>query len=174
MTYPWLDIAYKDLGVHETSGPKVTPEILVALDWADGVKDGKYLQGIHDDETPWCSSWACSVMEQSGHKSPRSAWAQSWAAWDQKLNGPAVGCIVVFKWSPSAGHVGYVVGKTPSGALAVLGGNQSDAVTISGFGTGNVLAYRWPTGVELPKDVGTKSLPVVQTRTKPLSPSETR
>lgn len=174
MTYPWIVEAYKDLGIHEIKGPKVEPHILEALDWADGVKDGKYLQGIHDDETPWCSSWACGKLEMGGVKSWRGAWAQAAAQWGQKLAGPAVGCIVVFKWSPSAGHVGFVVGKSADGRLMVLGGNQSDAVTISAFGTGQVLAYRWPAGVELPKEVGIKTLPVVVSRSKPMDESSTR
>ncbi len=160
MTYRWVDEAAKDIGVHETKGPKHEPRILEMIDWADGVQDGHYLQGIHDDETPWCASWLCGQFEKVGIKSPRSAWAQSFASWGQKLSGPADGCVVVFKWSATSGHVGLCVGRDKAGNLLILGGNQSDQVKVSAFGTGQVLAYRWPPGEALPPAVGAKWLPV--------------
>ena len=37
-----------------------------------------------------------------------------------------------------------VVGKSPAGALLVLGGNQGDQVCIRGFPMERVAGYRWP------------------------------
>lgn len=173
MTYKWVEEAIKDIGIHEIKGPKVNDKLLTDLDWADGKLDGKTIQGIKDDDVPWCSSWLCAKCEKVGIQSPRSAWAQSWGTWGQKLASPAVGCIVVFRWSPSAGHVGIVMGKSASGSLMVLGGNQADAVNVKAFGTGQVLAYRWPTGYDLPV-VGLKTLPVVTGDTAVAKFEETR
>lgn len=165
MEYAWVEAAAADIGQHEITGPKSNAVILKALDMADGTMDGKNIGGIKDDDIPWCSSWLCGKFEEAGVKSARTAWAQGWAQWGQKLTGPAVGCVVVFRWSPSAGHVGIVMGKNAAGSLMVLGGNQADAVNVKAFGTGQVLAYRWPDGYELPKTVGLKSLPVVNPAT---------
>lgn len=170
----WIEAAAADIGVHEITGPKSHEEILKALDWADGALDGKNVGSIKDDDIPWCSSWLCGVFEEIGIQSPRSAWAQSWNAWGQKLAGPAVGAVVVFKWSPSAGHVGLVVGKSPNGSIMVLGGNQADAVNVKPFGTGQVLGYRWPAKIELPKVSGLSTLPVVSQDSVVTSYKDTR
>lgn len=149
----WLTEARKDFGQREIPGPKHNPKIIERIDWADGAKDGKQLQGIGDDETAWCASWLNGVLEASGYDGTRSAMARSFAKWGQKLDGPAVGAIVVF-WrgsrNGSLGHVGIVVGKDQRGNLMVLGGNQSNMVNIAAFGRDRVLAYRWPAGEPLP------------------------
>jgi hypothetical protein len=47
---------------------------------------------------------------------------------------PARGCIVVFDrpgGGPLAGHVAFYLSGSPQTGIRVLGGNQSDAVTIS-------------------------------------------
>lgn len=162
---PWLQEALKDLGLKETPGPKTNPDILDMLDQADGtVDDGKTLQGIRDDETPWCSTAMCAWMEAAGYKSPRSAMARSWSKWGEALKEPAVGAVVVF-WrgsrTGSLGHVGIVTGRDKRGNLMVLGGNQGNGVSKAAFGRDRVLSYRWPSGHPLPKQVGFLSLPVV-------------
>ena len=174
MDYVWVQEAAKDIGQLEIKGDKNNPVIVDAIDWADGKNDDKNLQGIRNDDIPWCSSWLCGKFEQAGIQSPRTAWAQGWAPWGQKLTGPAVGCVVVFRWSASAGHVGIVMGKNAAGNLMVLGGNQADAVNVKAFGTGQVLAYRWPTGYDLPAVVGLKNLPVVTGDNAVTKFSETR
>jgi uncharacterized protein (TIGR02594 family) len=158
MTEPaWLGTARRYLGVAEIKGPQHHPQILKLLDLADGKKDGKTLQGIKDDEVPWCASFVSGVLEEAGFPSARSAWARSYLNWGVKLAGPMVGAIVVFERGPSSGHVGFIVGKDQKGNLMVLGGNQSDMVKLSPFATARVLGYRWPAGIPLPKG----SLPVV-------------
>jgi uncharacterized protein (TIGR02594 family) len=161
----WLDEARKDLGLKETHGRATNPDILAMLDQADGtVGDGKTLQGIHDDETPWCSIAACAWMEAADIKSPRSAMARSWMKWGVALNGPCVGAIVVF-WrgdrNGPSGHVGIVAGRNKQGHLMVIGGNQGDAVTCVPFGRERVLGYRWPVAHPIPT-VGFNTLPVIK------------
>lgn len=171
---PWLQEAQLDLGLAELPGPRTHPRILEMLDQADGtLGDGKTLQSIRDDETPWCSSALCAWMEAAGIKSPRSAMARSWAKWGIALDGPAVGCVVVFwrgdRKGPS-GHVGIVTGRDKRGNLMVVGANQSNAVTEAPFGTERVLSYRWPTGRPIPK-TGFTSLPA-RVSGAPLSTNE--
>jgi hypothetical protein len=45
------------------------------------VQDGKPLQGIRDDETPWCATFVSAVLELESIPSTRSAWARSYLNW---------------------------------------------------------------------------------------------
>lgn len=157
----WLAEARRYLGVAEIKGPQHSPKIIELLDRADGKDDAKNLQGISDDEVPWCASFVSGVLEIAGIVSARSAWARSYLNWGAKLGGPAIGAIVVFERGPSSGHVGFVVGRDAKGNLMVLGGNQSDMVKLSPFALGRVLGYRWPKGQALPNKIGVPALPLV-------------
>lgn len=162
----WLATARRYLGVAEIKGPQHNPRIIELLDRADGKDDGKPLQGIADDEVPWCASFVSGVLEEAGVASARSAWARSYVTWGQSLGGPAVGAIVVFERGPSSGHVGFVAGRDSKGNLMVLGGNQGDMVKLSPFApspppAGRVLGYRWPTAHPLPGKIGLPGLPLI-------------
>lgn len=146
----WLKQARKYVGLKETKGPQHNPTIIKFLDEADGTVDGKPLQGIKDDETPWCATFVSAVLEEVGIRSMRSAWARSYLKFGETLPGPALGAIVVFERGPTSGHVGFVVGKDRSGNIIVLGGNQSDMVKLSPFNRERVLSYRWPNGYPKP------------------------
>jgi uncharacterized protein (TIGR02594 family) len=158
----WLATARRSLGVTEIHGPHHNPAILKLLDDADGhINDGKRLQGISDDEVPWCASAMCAWLEESGIVSPRSAWARSFATWGVGLGGPAVGAIAVLERGPTSGHVTLVVGRDGHGNFVGLGANQSDSVKYSPFAVSRVIAWRWPAGVALPSKIGLPALPLV-------------
>lgn len=162
MTEPaWLSAMRKYIGTSEIKGPQHNPTIIARIDWGDGRQDGRQLQGIANDEVPWCASFLSGVLEELGILSARSAWARSYAIWGQKLGGPAVGAIVVFERGPSSGHVAIVAGKDARGNLVCIGANQSDTVKASPFAIGRVIAYRWPPGYALPSRIGIDKLPVV-------------
>jgi uncharacterized protein (TIGR02594 family) len=146
----WLKQARKYIGIAEVNGPHNNPAIIKFLDQADGKLDGKTLQGIRDDATPWCATFVSAVLEEAGFQSTRSAWARSYLNWGVKISGPALGAIVVFERGPTSGHVGFIVGKDRNGNIIVLGGNQGDMVKLSPFNRRRVLAYRWPKGQLLP------------------------
>jgi uncharacterized protein (TIGR02594 family) len=160
----WLVNYLRYRGIHEMHGNSSNPIILELLDRADGSDDGKNLQNIHDDETPYCSSALCGNFEELGFTSPRSAMARSWEHWGVHLIGPALGCVVVF-WrgsrSGSNGHVGLVAGRDQHGNLVVFGANQGDQFKYSNFDTERVLSYRWPEGEPLPEFTNFRDLPVV-------------
>ncbi|RTQ01319.1 TIGR02594 family protein [Enterobacter sp. WCHEn045836] len=139
---PWIAEARKFIGLREIPGPEHAPEILQM--WRDIRRSG-----IKDDETPWCAAFAGSMLERTGIRSTRFEGARSYLEWGEKLDKPIYGCVVVFSRS-GGGHVGFVVGKTDSGNLLVLGGNQSDAVNIRAFSTDRVTGYRWPEGYQKP------------------------
>lgn len=162
----WLAEARAYLGVAEIKGPHHNPKIIELLDRADGADDGKPLQGIRDDETPWCASFVSGVLEEAGIPSARSAWARSYLKWGVALAAPTPGAIVVFERGPTSGHVGFVAGRDAKGNLVVLGGNQGDKVKLSPFVAaappqGRVLGYRWPGGHPLPAKAGLPSLPLI-------------
>lgn len=142
--------ARKYIGTVEVKGVKHNPKIL-ALTVKAFAATGKK-SWIHDDETPWCGSFVGGVFAESGlgHKIPKEFYrAKEWESAGTKLTKAAYGCIVTFTRN-GGGHVGIVVGKTKSGNLKVLGGNQADQVCISDFPLDRVTSYRWVSAGSVP------------------------
>lgn len=146
----WMDIARSYLGMKEIAGPHHNPKIV-------GLWKTARVPGVNDDDTPWCAAFVSAVLELAEIQSARTGWARSYLKWGTKIGAPAVGCVVVFERGPNAGHVGFVVGRDQSGNLMVLGGNQSNAVTVAPFSRARVLGYRWPAG----SDPDNFALPIV-------------
>lgn len=48
------------------------------------------------------------------------------------------------KIGKKGGHVGFVVGKTGSGSIVLLGGNQGDQVKLSAYKQAVIIAYFIP------------------------------
>lgn len=138
MTEPrWVTRARQDLGQRESLGANDSPrirEILKRFSW-------QWLTG-----QPWCGSILADWMTDCGITPPKNAFrARAWLDWGEEIDGPAVGVVVVFE-REGGGHVGIVVGKDARGRLLVIGGNQSNAVTIAPFDMVRVLGYRLPLG----------------------------
>lgn len=152
----WLRMAASYLGLREIRGKRHNPKI---IEWWKKIK-----AHFRDDETPWCAGFVGGVLEECGILSSRSAAARSFLNWGIEIDGPCVGCIVVFwRGSPGgwSGHVGFVVGRDLRGNLMVLGGNQGNEVNIKPFAQNRVLGYRWPKCEKLPLRIGKERLPVV-------------
>jgi len=141
-TLPWMQIAqaFERMGVIEQPGTKHHPLIL----WFHQQTSLK----ATTDEVPWCSAFACAVMEMAGHKSPRSAAARDWLKWGKPLDKPAFGCIVVFDRADpsnkSAAHVAFWWGDRADNRVDVLGGNQSNKVCVAPYDKSDAIGYRWP------------------------------
>lgn len=141
---PWLRLAKLELkaGVREVAGPKSNARIdqyHAATRGGPAAKDA--------DSVPWCSSFVCWCMEQSGIASTRFKAARSWLNWGRELTEPVPGCVVVlWRESPKSakGHVGLFVGVDDKGAVLLCGGNQGDAVSVRAYPKRRVLSYRWP------------------------------
>lgn len=134
----WLALAWEDLGVAETPGPQHTQRVLAYY------ADVGHPQ-ISTDETAWCAAFLGSCLERAGIASTRSLLARSYLEWGEAAPLPLPGTIAVLSRGsdPSLGHVAFVVGSTPAGII-LLGGNQSDAVTVDVFPHARLLALRRP------------------------------
>jgi uncharacterized protein (TIGR02594 family) len=141
----WIGIAQAEVGTKEISGSKHNPRIIEYHSTT-----GKF----SDDETPWCASFVNWVMQKAGYQGTNSALALSWQSWGKKLTKPAYGSIAVFSWGGGKGHVGFVVGKSGNN-IQVLGGNQSNQVNVTSFGTSQVVAYVVPDNYEVPESAYT-------------------
>lgn len=119
----------------------------VILAWAKEVEDAigvKHL-GYTADSIPWCGLFAAVVAVRAGwadHVPKTPLWARSWNEFGQKADKPSFGDILVFT-RDGGGHVGFYVGEDAS-YYHVLGGNQSDAVTITRIAKSRLLGARRP------------------------------
>jgi uncharacterized protein (TIGR02594 family) len=141
---PWLRIARAELGQKEIAGPAANARIVQYF-------SATRLAPQAGDETPWCSAFACWVMEQAGIPSPARANARSWLSWGKALTRPRLGCVVVLQRGNdlSQGHVAFWVGAQKDRVL-LLGGNQGNAVSVSAYPVFRVLGYRWPVETQAP------------------------
>lgn len=145
---PWITIARALIGTREIPGP--ASNSFIAKGWA---KLGA--PWFNDDATPWCGWFAAHCMNEAGQPYPGKgmfARAKSWLEWGKSCQ-PVLGAVVVFGRN-GGGHVGFLVGQGTD-EFYVLGGNQSDMVSIAPIAKSRALGYRWP--VSLP--VGTTPLP---------------
>jgi uncharacterized protein (TIGR02594 family) len=133
----WLLSALADLGVKEAPGVTDNPRVVAYHKATDG--------GDAPDAIAWCSSFVCYHVEHAGHRSTRSKAARSWVAFGTTLEEPRLGAIAVLSRgaNPALGHVGFWIAGDAD-VCWLLGGNQSDAVTIAPFLRSRLVAVRWP------------------------------
>lgn len=142
----WLEIAWEQQGIAETPGAEATPEILAYFRDA-GRAD------VTSDETAWCAAFVAACLARGGialDAIPQSrrllASAYETFGTEVPLDAPRTGCICVFDVGGATGsgrHVGFVTGWTDT-TIAVLGGNQADAVNVKHFRRDKLVALRWP------------------------------
>lgn len=135
---PWLTHAWSELGLHERTGPANEARI-VAYARSLGHTD------VTDDEVPWCAAFVGAMLERAGETSTRSLRARSYLEWGVALEAFQLGAIAIFSRGddPAAGHVGFLVGETAASYL-ILGGNQSDSVSVTAFPKEKLLDLRQP------------------------------
>jgi uncharacterized protein (TIGR02594 family) len=139
MSQRYLDIAKREMGVHETAGSIATARI---VDYAKHTT----LKAT-SDEIPWCSSFANFVVDTAGDRGTGSAAARSWLDWGVPIPNPVPGCIAVLdrrdRNNPHAAHVTFFAGDSDDPAYFLgLGGNQHDSVSISKQAYSKVLGFR--------------------------------
>jgi uncharacterized protein (TIGR02594 family) len=131
--------ALKLYGTLETPGSASNPTILA---WADEV-GGKVEEVFLADSIPWCGLFLAVVAKRAGWELVGSPlWALSWSGWGDAKKTPELGDVLTFT-RKGGGHVGIYVGEDDS-AYHVLGGNQSDAVTITRIAKSRLYAARTP------------------------------
>ena len=137
-----LITASGELGVKEVIGSGNNQKIVKYHAYAR--QDNDLTKGLADS-VPWCASFICYVLENSGMGSTNSMSARSYLNWGvSSKKNPLPGDIVVF-WRGSKsgwqGHVGFYLDETDA-FVYVLGGNQSDMVNISRYSKSKILDIR--------------------------------
>jgi uncharacterized protein (TIGR02594 family) len=162
MSYSWFNTAKSLLGTKEIAGSGNNSRIIA---WA-GEVGGWTAKFYKADEIPWCGLFVAYCMKKNGiaiHEGVLSA--LSWAQWGTPLAKGVPGAVMVFV-RPGGGHVGFYVSEDKD-AYHILGGNQSDAVTITRVSKARFKAARWPKGKPAPTQG-----PVYATFTGALSTNE--
>lgn len=135
-------MASADIGLREVKGPRHSTEIVqmfadVGHSW------------VKDDETAWCAAFVGAMLERAGLPSTRKLNARSYTTWGEAvaLDDAKPGDVVVFsRGDPNGwqGHVGFFVRRAGT-HIEVLGGNQSDQVSIARYPVSRMLdVRRWP------------------------------
>lgn len=132
--YLW---AKKELGVSEIVGPKHNPRIV----WYHGHTHlDKKMASM--DETPWCASFVCTALEETGFKSTDSAAAISFANYGVEGDG-SQGDIAVLS-RDGGNHVAFIHQNYRKGdsQIVLLGGNQGNKVSVRSYDAGRIKAIR--------------------------------
>jgi uncharacterized protein (TIGR02594 family) len=136
----WLEEARRQLGTAEAPGPASNPEI---LQWASDL--GIRYSG---DDIPWCGLFVahCIGSTLPDERLPNNPLgARSWERFGAACE-PTLGAVMVFwRESPASGkgHVGFYNGEDQH-AFHILGGNQSDQVSVARVGKDRVVGARQP------------------------------
>jgi uncharacterized protein (TIGR02594 family) len=141
-TPAWAQVACEDLLSNkwaEIAGADDNPLIVSCWDYVDEAP------AVHDDETSWCSAYMNRVVRLAGYQGTRKGNARSWLTWGAALPTYRVGGIaILWRESPQSwkGHVSILIGWTAA-SLLLLGGNQSDRITVGAFPRSQLLSLRW-------------------------------
>ena len=137
----WYEEALNLVGTKEDKTVRSNPEI---LKWAKDL-DIDY----KDDDIPWCGLFVahCVGATLPDEQLPvQPLLARSWMKLGEQCQ-PMRGAVLVF-WrgsrSGSLGHVGFYHSEDAE-SYHVLGGNQSDSVSLTRVGKSRLLGARWPT-----------------------------
>jgi uncharacterized protein (TIGR02594 family) len=143
-----MTIARSYVGTQELKGSADNPKIMemyrtVGHDW------------VEHDEVAWCAAFVGNCLEKAGLPSTRKLNARSYLTWGEKVAGleqAKEGDVVVFTRGSSAaqGHVAFFL-KATGQQIEVLGGNQSDGVTIARYAKSRLLGIRRPLRVDAPQ-----------------------
>ena len=147
-TLPWVELAKKEIGVHEIEGQRDEPRVMAYF------KDAGHPEISHD-ETAWCAAFVGAMLQRAGLHPTGSLLALSYEHWGDRPDHPIYGCIGVKRRRGAAAwmrHTGFVVGANDS-TIYLLGGNTTDEVMVAAFPRSDFTTFRWPHGfplVELP------------------------
>lgn len=134
------ELARRHLGTAEIPGSKHNSKIVTWL--------RMLASWIADDETAWCSAFVNAMAQEAGYERSGKLNARSWLSVGTPLQASEVrrGDVVIF-WRVAKdsweGHVGFVESYVPgSSSVLVLGGNQSNRVSIATYQASQVLGFR--------------------------------
>jgi uncharacterized protein (TIGR02594 family) len=161
--YQWLEklrglpltirLGLAEYGTREVVGRGSNRTIIA---WRDELNQaGVKIEGFSDDDIPWCGLFA-AIIAYRRKKIPAEVvkdplWARNWSKYGKAAGAAMLGDILVFQRG-SGGHVGFYIGEDRT-AYHVLGGNQSNAVTIARIAKNRCIAARRPPYVMVPAGV---------------------
>jgi len=144
---PWIVEGKKVFGLHEKHNKGQLTRWLKS--------DGRRLGDT--EKLPWCGDYVETAIKNAlpneefyGRLKENPYWARNWIRFGVETP-PVYGAILVFSRG-NGGHVGFAVGQDKDD-FYVLGGNQSNAVTISRISKSRLLAARWPASWKNPRKV---------------------
>ena len=135
---PWVTEAKTALGRNEARDRNWL------MDWLK--RDGRSLGD--PSKNPWCGDFVETCIRVAlpdepllGALGTNPYWARNWLLFGREVQ-PIIGAVLIFERG-SGGHVGFAIGQDDA-HFYVLGGNQSDAVTIARIAKSRLLGARWP------------------------------
>lgn len=132
-------------GTKETVGPKHNP---VIMGWAKELGIDYY----KSDEIPWCGLFMAIIISRAARTPVQDPLrALSWAKFGVKVDTPMLGDILTFT-RDGGGHVGLYIGENSS-VYYVLGGNQSNAVSIVPIAKSRLYEARRPEYKSIPLNI---------------------
>lgn len=158
--YEWLDRlgllprtifeGLKLFGVQEIVGKGSNRTI---ISWRDELNHaGVKIVGFSDDDIPWCGLFAAIVAHRAEKVVPESPlWALNWLNFGKKVDTPALGDVIVFA-REGGNHVAFYVAEDRD-TYHVLGGNQSNRVSITRIPKYRARGYRRPGYMRAPDSV---------------------
>lgn len=153
---PWMDHAFALLGLTEAKGSANNPVLMAMARLLPSSVRGYFLKT--GDATPWCGLYVHNALATTLPAEPLPAnplGALQWGApWGQALPGPTWGAIATKRrpGAPGSGHVLFVTGGDAD-YIEGISGNVSDRVGVDRFLRREIVGYRWPSTVPLPKSV---------------------
>lgn len=131
--------AMKLNGIVETAGDGDNKTILAWADEVGGWEANYYTK----DSIPWCGLFAAVVCKRAGKKVPKNYLrALSWASFGTPVKDAMLGDVLVFTRN-GGGHVGFYIAEDLT-AYHVLGGNQSDKVSITRIAKSRLYSIQRP------------------------------
>ena len=135
---PWITEAKTALGRNEARDRSWL------MDWLK--RDGHSLGD--PGKNPWCGDFVETSIRMGltdepllGALGTNPDRARNWLMFGQAVQ-PITGAVLIFERG-TGGHVGFAVGQDDT-HFYVLGGNQSDAVTVGRIAKSRLLGARWP------------------------------
>lgn len=137
---PWYEMGLSKKGLTEIRDKAVLAKFLKS----DGATLGD------PSKLPWCGDFVETCIGLTLPEEPMVVnpyFARNWARFGIKCE-PTLGCVLVFERGPTSGHVGFYAGEDKT-YFSVLGGNQSNSISISRVAKSRLIAARWPKTVPL-------------------------
>jgi uncharacterized protein (TIGR02594 family) len=144
----WMREARRFVGLREIPGSQSNPTI---VGWANAL--GGWVAGFFkNDDIAWCGLFIGHVIAATLPREPlpkNPLGALEWNKLGRRLTIPVLGAILTFTRS-GGGHVGIYVGEDAT-HYHVLGGNQSNSVSITRIEKSRLSAIRWPATGDEPR-----------------------